>query len=218
MKIPREQTRQNYDRMSRWYDLFASSEQKFTQVGLQLLGVKPGEHVLEIGFGTGNALATMARQAGGAGLVVGVELSMGMIEVARKKIYPFEGKQAEGSGRSALMIRGDGTQLPLASESFEAVFLSFTLELFSNDEIPVVLDECHRVLKLDGRLGVVSLAKRDVLACRLYEWGHERWPVLLDCRPIELRKCLKTEGFRVQAAKVQTMWGLPVEIVLGRPS
>ena len=217
MKIPREQTRQNYDRMSRWYDLFASSEQKFTQVGLQLLGVKPGEHVLEIGFGTGHALAILAQQAGKTGLATGVELSPGMIEVARKRISPFGQKRAKGLERSVGMIRGDGTLLPFAPNSFDAVFLSFTLELFSDNEIPVVLKACHRVLKREGRLGVVSLAKRDALACRLYEWGHERWPVLLDCRPIELRKSLKAEGFRVQAAKVQTMWGLPVEIVLGRP-
>lgn len=217
MKIPREQTRQNYDRMSRWYDFFASSEQKFTQLGLQLLGVKSGEHALEIGFGTGHSLAALAQQVESTGLAAGVELSPGMIGVARKRIYSFGGKQAESPERIVLMIRGDGILLPFASESFEAVFLSFTLELFSDDEIPVVLEECHRVLKSEGRLGVVSLAKRDVLACHMYEWGHERWPVLLDCRPIELRKNLKAEGFRIQAAKVQTMWGLPVEIVLGRP-
>ena len=105
---------------------------------------------------------------------------------------------------------------PFASNSFDAVFLSFTLELFSEAEIPVVLKECRRVLKQEGRLAIVSLAKKDVLACHLYEWGHKRWPVMLDCRPIELRKSLEAGGFRVQAAKIQTMWGLPVEIVLGK--
>jgi ubiquinone/menaquinone biosynthesis C-methylase UbiE len=210
-KISREQTRQNYDRMSRWYDLFASSERKFTQIGLQLLGVKPGEHVLEIGSGTGHSLVTLVHQATESGLVAGVELSSGMIEVARKRM------QDESPERSAKMLRGDGTSLPFIPNSFDVVLLSFTLELFSDDEIPVVLDQCHRILKPEGRLGLISLAKQDVLACRLYEWGHERWPVLLDCRPIELRKSLKTGGFRVQAAKVQTMWGLPVEIALARP-
>jgi ubiquinone/menaquinone biosynthesis C-methylase UbiE len=140
-----------------------------------------------------------------------------MIDIARKRMYPFGHKQAESPERSAWMIQGDGTLLPFVSNSFEAAFLSFTLELFSDNEILVVLEECHRVLKREGRLGVVSLAKRDVLACRLYEWGHERWPALLDCRPIYLRKSLEAGGFRVQAAKVQTMWGLPVEITLGRP-
>ena len=209
--ITREQTRQNYDRMSRWYDLFAGSEKKFTETGLQILGVKAGERALEIGFGTGTSLATMVRQAGGSGLVAGVELSPGMIEAARKRL------QAAGSERSAQMIQGDGTLLPFVSNSFDALFLSFTLELFNDAEIPILLDECHRTLKREGRLGVVSLTRRDVLACHIYEWAHKQWPVLLDCRPIELRKSLETGGFRIQAAKLQTMWGLPVEIALGRP-
>ena len=210
--VSREQTRQNYDRMSRWYDMFAGSERKFTETGLQLLGVKSGERVLEIGFGTGHSLIKIAQQVGEIGLVAGVELSSGMIEVARKRIQPG------GLGSSAQMIQGDSTLLPFVSDSFDAVFLSFTLELFSESEIPIVLGECRRVLKHEGRLGVVSLAKLDVLACRLYEWGHERWPVLLDCRPIQVRKSLEAGNFRVQAAKVQMMWGLPVEVVLGRPS
>jgi demethylmenaquinone methyltransferase/2-methoxy-6-polyprenyl-1,4-benzoquinol methylase len=209
--ITRKQTRQNYDRMSRWYDWFAASEVKFTQSGLQLLGVKEGERVLEIGSGTGHSLVTLSQQAGESGLVTGVELSPGMIEVAQKRM------QAEAPESSVQIIQGDGTQLPFAPDSFEAVFLSFTLELFSDEDMLELLDECHRTLKPDGRLGVVSLEKEDVLACRLYEWGHERWPVLLDCRPIELRKCLETGGFRVQAAKVETMWGLPVKIALIRP-
>lgn len=215
--ISKEQTRHNYDRMSRWYDLLASSEKKFTETGLQFLGVKAGESVLEIGFGTGRSLEKLAQQAGESGLARGVELSPGMIAVARKRMYPFGHKQAESPGRSVQMMQADGILLPIVRDTFDAVFLSFTLELFSDAEIPVVLDECQRVLKREGRLGVVSLAKRDVLACRIYEWGHERWPALLDCRPIELRKNLEASGFRVQAAKVQTMWGLPVEIALGKP-
>ena len=84
--IPREQTQQNYDRMSHWYDLFASSEKKFTEFGLQLLGVKTGERVLEIGFGTGHSLLTLSQHARESGLAVGVELSPGMIAVARKRM------------------------------------------------------------------------------------------------------------------------------------
>lgn len=211
MTISRSQTRQNYDRLSRWYDLFAGSEKKFTETGLQVLDVKAGEYALEIGFGTGHSLAVIAHQVGKAGLVVGVELSPEMIAVARKRL------QAEGPESCARMIQGDGTQLPIVPHTFDAVFLSFTLELFTDIEIPVVLNECHRVLKPEGRLGLVSMAKQDVLACRLYEWGHQRWPMLLDCRPIHIRKSLEAGGFRVQATQIKTMWGLPVEITLGRP-
>lgn len=214
--ITREQTRQNYDRMSRWYDLFAGSEVKFTESGLRMLGVKTGERVLEIGFGTGHALAKLAEQTGDCGLTTGVELSPGMIEVARKRVYPFGHKQVQQLERCARIVQGDGICLPFLSHSFDALFLSFTLELFQDAEIQLLLGECRRVLRPDGRLGVVSLVKQDTLACRLYEWGHERWPAMLDCRPIQVRKSLEAAGFRVQVAKVETMWGLPVEIVLGR--
>jgi len=217
MIVSREQTRQNYDRMSRWYDLFAGSEKRFTQAGLQLLGVKNGERVLEIGFGTGHSLVALAERAGKSGLIAGVELSPGMIEVARQRLYPFGQKQAQVQEGSAEIIQGDGTLLPFNGDAFDGVFLSFTLELFSDEDILTVLDECHRILKREGRLGVVSLSKQDVLACRLYERAHERWPVMLDCRPIELRKNLETSGFRVQALKVETMWGLPVDVSLSKP-
>ena len=76
--IPREQTRQNYDRMSRWYDLFAGSEKKFTETGLQILGLKAGERALEIGFGMGRTLSELAEGAGDCGLAIGVELSAGL--------------------------------------------------------------------------------------------------------------------------------------------
>jgi demethylmenaquinone methyltransferase/2-methoxy-6-polyprenyl-1,4-benzoquinol methylase len=215
--ISRELTRQNYNRLSHWYDLFAGSEKKITETGLQTLNLMAGECVLEIGFGTGYSLAAIARQVGNCGLAAGVELSPGMIGAARKRMYPFGHEQAEGQEGSARIIQGDGTRLPFALNSFDAVFLSFTLELFADDEMTVVLNECHRILKPGGRLVVISLAKRDALACRLYEWGHAHWPALLDCHPIHLRESLEAGEFRVQAANVQTMWGLPVEIVLGKP-
>jgi len=65
--MTREQTHKNYDRLSRWYDRFAGSEKAFTDLGLQMLAVKEGERVLEIGFGTGHALAALEAAAGSAG-------------------------------------------------------------------------------------------------------------------------------------------------------
>ena len=69
----------SYDRLSRWYDLIAgSSERKFRQVGLEMLAAQAGEHVLEIGYGTGHCILALAQDVGESGLVYGVDISAGM--------------------------------------------------------------------------------------------------------------------------------------------
>ncbi|MFZ6029019.1 MAG: class I SAM-dependent methyltransferase [Chloroflexota bacterium] len=201
----------SYNRMSRWYDAIAgSSEKKYRELGLKKLDVRPDEHVLEIGFGTGHCLVALARSVGPAGKVYGLDLSEGMMEVARQRL------QAAGLAERVELHLGDAAVLPFPPESFHAVFLSFTLELFDTPEIPQVLAQCHSALKPDGRLGIVTLVKQDTLPVRIYEWFHEKMPGVVDCRPIFALDALRQADFAIQDATTYSMWGLPVEIVLAR--
>lgn len=211
-RVPRtkQAARTAYDRMSRWYDLFTGSEKRFTDFGLRMLNVQPGEKVLEIGFGTGQGLVALAHSASETGKVYGIDLSEGMFQVAQEKI-----------ARAGLLSRvelhlGDAASLPFEDDFFDAIFISFTLELFDTPEIPLVLDECKRVLREDGRLGVVALEKKDCRAIKIYEWFHARMPALVDCRPIYVRKIIEAAGFELAEASEEAMWGLPVEIVTAR--
>ena len=198
--------------MSRSYDLFAGAfEKRLRNKALARLSIASGEVVLEIGFGTGHCLEQIAEAVGKEGRVCGVDLSPGMLEVSQRRL-----------DRAGLLDRvslscGDATDLPYADEEFDAAFMSFTLELFDTPEIPIVLSEIKRVLKPNGRLGVVSLSREDgtSLMLRLYEWMHQRMPQYIDCRPIYVEQALKEAGFHVVHSEKEKLWGLPAKIVVG---
>ena len=205
----KDSARATYNRLSKWYDLLAgSSERKFTEVGLQKLNVKDGENVLEIGFGTGHSLLALARRVGTTGKVYGVDLSEGMLQVASNRL-----SKSGMSNRLELQC-GDATRLPFSDSFFDAVFVSFVLELFDTPELPLVMRECQRVLNRTGRIGIVALSKKESTAVRLYEWFHMRFPAYVDCRPIFVCQTVEEAGFKVADMTEMVMWGLPVDVII----
>ena len=212
----KEAARASYNRLSRWYDLVAGgTEKKYRDWGLEKLAAQPGERILEIGFGTGHCLVALAKAVGPTGRVTGLDISDGMLAIARGRL------QQEGLDERTDLHLGDAAKLDfIEMGSMDGVFMSFTLELFDNPEIPRVLQEIDRILKPGGRLAVVSMTKTTPpgLAVRIYEWFHEQMPAYADCRPIFARLALEQNGFAIQDVSVSSMWGLPVEIVLGTKS
>jgi ubiquinone/menaquinone biosynthesis C-methylase UbiE len=208
---PRRAARETYDRLSRWYDLLEGGwETRARTAGLKLLAVRAGERVLEIGPGTGHSLAALAGAVGPQGLAAGMDLSPRMLAQTGRTLA------REAPATRPGLVCGDALQLPFAAGAFDAIFMSFVLELIDTPEIPAVLAECRRVTRVGGRICVVSLDKSCGLAWvnALYEKGHARWPGLLDCRPIFLTQILTAAGFRVAAARAFSLWGLGVKAVL----
>ena len=203
----------SYDRMSRWYDLIAgTSEWKFVKIGLDLLKASEGEVILDIGYGTGKSVLDLARSVGETGRVYGLDLSEGMHRIASDRV------DKAGLSERVDLRCGDAVKLPFEDDIFDAVFTSFTLELFDIPEIPFVLQECKRVLRSGERIVVVSMSKNseEGIAVRLYEWAHEKLPNYVDCRPIYVTESLSEAGFQVSEKKEMKMWGLPIDAVLAK--
>lgn len=209
----KEQAKDAYDKLSRWYDVIAGNfEKKYRDMGLQKLNAREGEKVLEIGFGTGHCILALAKSVGNSGKVYGIDISDGMLNIARSRI------EKEGFLERVEFKRGDATELPFEGNFFDAIFMSFTLELFDTPEIPIVLQECKRVLRSGGRICVVSMSKKGKasLMVKIYEWSHRNFPKYADCRPIYVERSLIDAGFQIVDVTDIAPMKLPGEIVLAK--
>jgi demethylmenaquinone methyltransferase/2-methoxy-6-polyprenyl-1,4-benzoquinol methylase len=208
----KHETKAFYNKIAKVYDLLAEhSERAVRQEGLAMFAPAAGEHLLEIGVGTGHCLVEIAEAVGPRGRAYGIDISENML--ARTQSLLDDERLAD----RAELVCGDAERLPYASGSMDGIFMSFTLELFDTPEIPQVLEECRRVLRPGGRVAVVGVSKegKPGMVLRAFEWTHRHFPNLVDCRPIYVRRALNAAGFHVEVWSMRHMW-VPVEIVRGR--
>jgi demethylmenaquinone methyltransferase/2-methoxy-6-polyprenyl-1,4-benzoquinol methylase len=207
----KDQTKAFYNKISHVYDLLSErSEAPMRKAGIDLLKPKAAESVLEIGFGTGHSLVSLAKAVGPKGRVFGLDLSDKMTKITKENLAKA------GLFDRAKVRCGDAAQLPYLTGSMDGVFMSFTLELFDTPEIPKVLSECKRVLRPGRRIVVVGMSKegpKDPMV-NVFEWTHKHFPKFLDCRPIYVRRALDEAGFAIGKVMTKHMW-IPVEVVLG---
>jgi demethylmenaquinone methyltransferase/2-methoxy-6-polyprenyl-1,4-benzoquinol methylase len=213
LPVPRtkEEAKRFYDRISRAYDYFTGAfERKHAERAMECLSISKGEAVLEIGFGSGHCLKRIAQSVGETGKTCGIDISAGMLEVTKRRL-----------GKAQLIDRvglccGDAAKLPYGNNAFDAVFMTFTLELFDTPEISRVLEDVERVLRPTGRLGIASMSRETGKSAplRLYEWAHMKWPRYVDCRPIYLEQSLINAGYRIRSKEMARMVGLPIEIIV----
>ena len=210
MTRTRPQTRSAYNKLSRWYDLIAGDfERKPRTAAIQKLAPGPGEMVLEIGCGTGQAIVKMAKLMDGFGKIIGFDLSNGMLEVAQTRVNKF------GIDARVTLMCGDALHLPFKTDFFDKILISFTLELFDTPEIPLVLAACKRCLREGGLISVVGLSRKQPnFMTRLYQWFHEKLPNYVDCHPIFVQEELENAGFQILQASDLSMLGLRSELVL----
>lgn len=216
VSVSPENIRKSYGLLSKFYGFFEGIfEKKLREKGLELLLVKEGEAVLEIGVGTGFSLVEIARFVGTAGKAYGIDITPQMLKMTEKRLQ-----------KAALMDRvklseGDARALPYEGNMYDAVYMAATLELFDTPDIPTVLAEIKRVLKTNGRLGVASLSKEgreDFWFISFYEWAHQKFPKYASCRPIYVEQTIKDAGFDiVNRERFMIMKLVPMKLVIAVP-
>ena len=111
---------------------------------LPFVGAGPGEHILDIGCGSGGTTLEYAKAVGAKGRVVGADISKPMLGVARAR--------AKAQGSTAEFIEADAAVYPFVPE-FDVVASRFGVMFFAD---PVAaFANIAKALKPGGRLAFV---------------------------------------------------------------
>jgi SAM-dependent methyltransferase len=112
-----------------------------------LLGLTPGDGVLDVACGPGNFTREFARVVGDTGLAVGIDASPTMLARAVADTPPS----------AVAYVRGDAAALPFRDASFDAVCCFAALHLFADPF--AALDHMTRVLTPGGRIAILTSAR-----------------------------------------------------------
>ena len=142
-----------YDKISRIYDTSRVANTETTEKLLRLLHIGIDSVILDMGCGTGNYTDALRRVAKS---VVGIDLSIGMIEMARTKFSDLS------------LIRSDVTCLPFTSRIFDGVFAIQVLHHVKEKEL--FLMEAYRVLRKGASIAIHACSHRQMRAFWFYHY------------------------------------------------
>lgn len=172
------------------YDLgcyFVGMGSHFRRKTLQFAQLQSGEHVLDVGCGTGVLTRLAAEEVGNDGEVIGIDASAEMIQVAKRKAAKAHSK--------ADFKLGVVESLPFEDERFDIVLSSMMLHHLPPELKVAGLREIFRVLKSGGRLMVIDVDKPTNLIGRVLMFPWRKDPAVKDNLEGHVPEFIQNAGF-----------------------
>ena len=187
-----------YDKIGATYDATRRAEPGIVDVLMELLNLKTGDRVLDIGCGTGNY--TTALQTRGLAMH-GLDRSGLMLRTAHAK------------SRDLMLIGGDAAALPFADEGFAGAICTMALHHFTDLETSFA--EAARVIDR-GRLVILTALPEQIMRY----WLRAYFPCMIkrfadqmpDWPTIEI--AVRRAGFRTWTQRLCWMPEQPVDLFL----
>jgi arsenite methyltransferase len=109
---------------------------------------QPGEYCVDLGSGRGTDVLRMAEKVGETGFVIGVDISEGMLETARKNAAKLGIKQVD-------FLQSDLETLPIRNDYADLVISNCTINHATDKN--KVWKEVYRILKSGGRFVISDI-------------------------------------------------------------
>ncbi len=171
-KTKKEEVREMFDRIAPAYDrlnhtLSLAIDRLWRRRVVRIVRSFSPRRILDVATGTGDLALAMARCIPGA-RILGVDLSEGMLDEARRKAVE------RGMDERIVLEAGDAEHLEVATASIDAVTVAFGVRNFGDMEAG--LREMVRVLRPGGRLVVLEFSTP---TNPLFRWIYRQYSHLL---------------------------------------
>ena len=165
---PTAEVRSMFDRIARVYDpmnlaISAFQEPRWRRRAVELSGARPGQRLLDVATGTGKVAADLHRRAQPGGSVLGVDISPGMIEVARRRFGDRPGLE---------YVVGDALALPTEDGAFDAATIAFGMR--NLPDYRAGFAEMARSVRPGGRVVCLEIARPRSRLARLLQLWFDR--------------------------------------------
>lgn len=156
--LPEQQVQAMFDRIARRYDLMntvmtAGLHDEWRRRAVEIAGVGPGSHVLDVATGTGDLAFELARAVAPGGSVTAADFSEEMLEVARSK----QGAALAGVDAEVVFEHGNALDLRYDDDTFDAVTVGFGVRNFS--DLAAGLTEMARVVRPGGKFVILEISQ-----------------------------------------------------------
>lgn len=166
---------------------------------LDLVQLREGMDVLDIGCGAGREVLEAARRVGPTGIAYGLDMNDDMLALAK------ENKRRSGLS-NAVFLRGVMEDIPLPSETVDLVISNCVINLSGDKD--KALPEIFRVLKPGGKLGITDT----VVDGEVAQSARENMDLWCSCvsgamQPDEYIERLNRAGFIDASVQVLSWYG-----------
>lgn len=164
--LPKSESPQMFNRISRRYDLLnrilsLGQDVHWRNRLKDLLPARSDLQVLDIASGTADVLITLAQDNPNFSRGVGVDLSVGMLQIGQQKLVKA------GLDNKVMLQEADAQKLPFMENAFDVVTISFGIR--NIPDLRLALLEMHRVAKSGGTVMILEFSKP---SNPLLAWGH----------------------------------------------